>query len=317
MSCACRTAALGIFVRSVAHIQVPSTSAASRLSQATPLAGSLQRLRAFDKAPGALLGSSSRSFHATCAKGIEAEVVATAPHNGESMGDKHSQQDTSPTDTTSKRRTRAGSSKTALKPRKPKPDWLAAEPKPDLDEIRKPSLHERLLEENEDLENVQGREYWKRQKAALKEKFPDGWKPHKKLSPDAVAGIRALHQQYPEEYTTPVLADKFKMSPEAIRRILKSKWTPNLDEEIERQERWFNRGKKVWAKWAEEGVKPPVKWRQQGIVRDPSWNMSKRDKEELRAMKKEKRRVFRYERKTHIEGFDDQGLAAPFPSKDE
>ncbi|KAK0613761.1 hypothetical protein B0T14DRAFT_410884, partial [Immersiella caudata] len=133
------------------------------------------------------------------------------------------------------------------------------------------------------------RAYWKAQKAALKEKFPDGWNPMKKLSPDALAGIRAIHQQFPDVYTTPVLAEKFKMSPEAIRRILKSKWTPKPVEEIERQERWIERGKKVWARYAEQGIKPPVKWRKEGIVRDPIWNMKKDEREALVAEKKAKK----------------------------
>jgi hypothetical protein len=110
------------------------------------------------------------------------------------------------------------------------------------------------------------------QKEALKKKFPEGWSPRKKLSPDALIGIRMLHQQFPEEYTTEVLAKKFEVSPEAIRRILKSKWTPDPEEELERQERWFNRGKKVWTHWAALGKKPPRKWRAEGIVRDPIWN---------------------------------------------
>ncbi|KAK5661476.1 hypothetical protein OQA88_11378 [Cercophora sp. LCS_1] len=113
---------------------------------------------------------------------------------------------------------------------------------------------------------------WKTQKMALKEKFPDGWQPKKKLSPDAVTGIKALHAQFPETYTTEVLANKFEVSPEAIRRILKSKWTPSPEEEIERQERWHNRGKNVWKRWAEMGKKPPRRWRAEGIVRDPKWN---------------------------------------------
>jgi hypothetical protein len=116
------------------------------------------------------------------------------------------------------------------------------------------------------------KEPWMTQKAALKKKFPGGWNPRKKLSPDALVGIRMLHKQFPEEYTTEVLAQKFEVSPEAIRRILKSKWTPGPEEELERQERWHNRGKKVWTHWAALGKKPPRKWRAEGITRDPIWN---------------------------------------------
>lgn len=116
------------------------------------------------------------------------------------------------------------------------------------------------------------KESWQIQKAALQEKFPEGWQPRKRLSPDALEGIRALHTQYPEEYTTPVLAEKFQVSAEAIRRILRAKWTPTADQEISRQERWFNRGKNIWSQMAELGTKPPKKWREEGVVRDPRFN---------------------------------------------
>jgi hypothetical protein len=109
------------------------------------------------------------------------------------------------------------------------------------------------------------REPWQAQKEALKEKFKEGWNPRKKLSPDALTGIRAIHAQFPEQYTTSVLAEKFEVSPEAIRRILKSRWTPKEDEALERQRRWFLRGQKVWSRYAELGLKPPVRWRKLGI----------------------------------------------------
>ncbi|KAI1376076.1 hypothetical protein F4677DRAFT_420228 [Hypoxylon crocopeplum] len=116
------------------------------------------------------------------------------------------------------------------------------------------------------------REHWQIQKSALREKFPEGWSPRKRLSPDALDGIRALHSQFPEDYTTEVLAEKFEVSPEAIRRILRSKWTPNPEEDESRQERWFNRGKNIWSQMAALGKKPPRRWRREGIVRDPVWN---------------------------------------------
>jgi len=109
------------------------------------------------------------------------------------------------------------------------------------------------------------REPWQIQKAALKEKFKEGWNPRKKLSPDALAGIRAIHAQFPEQYTTSVLAEKFEVSPEAIRRILKSRWTPKEEETLDRQRRWFLRGQKIWSRYAELGLKPPKRWRKLGI----------------------------------------------------
>ncbi|KAH8197895.1 hypothetical protein TruAng_007947 [Truncatella angustata] len=119
------------------------------------------------------------------------------------------------------------------------------------------------------------RETWQIQKEALKEKFPEGWNPRKKLSPDALDGIRALHTQYPQIYTTDALANHFQVSVEAIRRILKSKWRPNVEEDEDRQQRWFNRGKNIWSQMAELGTKPPKKWRAAGVSRDARFNKPK------------------------------------------
>ncbi|EFQ29964.1 mitochondrion organization and biogenesis protein [Colletotrichum graminicola] len=120
------------------------------------------------------------------------------------------------------------------------------------------------------------REPWQIQKEALKKKFPEGWNPRKRLSPDAIAGIKALHAQFPEEYTLRTLADKFQVSPEAIRRILKSKWQASPEEEEDRQERWFRRGVSVWSRYAELGMKPPSKWRREGVTRDPSYHENRK-----------------------------------------
>ena len=110
------------------------------------------------------------------------------------------------------------------------------------------------------------REPWQIQKKALADKFgPTGWFPRKRLSPDTLEGIRALHTQYPDKFTTPILADQFKVSPEAIRRILKSKWRPNDEEEERRRRRWEKRGENIWGQMVEMGIKPPKKWRIMGV----------------------------------------------------
>ncbi|KAK6002355.1 hypothetical protein QM012_001993 [Aureobasidium pullulans] len=107
---------------------------------------------------------------------------------------------------------------------------------------------------------------WKVQKAALEEKFGEqSWNPRKRISPDALAGIRALHAKSPDVFSTAVLAEHFKVTPEAIRRILKSKWQPTEEEAEERRERWEKRGEKKWSEMAELGLKPPKKWRERGV----------------------------------------------------
>lgn len=102
-------------------------------------------------------------------------------------------------------------------------------------------------------------ESWAVQKNALREKFGDqGWQPRKKLSPDAMEGIRNLHEQDPFKYNTPVLAEQFKVSAEAIRRILKSKWSRSAPAEklAERRDRWAKRHDRIWDQQAELGLRP-------------------------------------------------------------
>ncbi|KAJ5758566.1 hypothetical protein N7520_005722 [Penicillium odoratum] len=103
------------------------------------------------------------------------------------------------------------------------------------------------------------REPWKTQKHALDKKFPGGWNPPKKLSPDALDGIRALHASAPEQFTTSVLAEEFKISPESIRRILKSKWRPKPEEIESRRTRWEARHERIWGHMAELGLRPMTK----------------------------------------------------------
>ena len=117
-----------------------------------------------------------------------------------------------------------------------------------------------------DLSEEEDKENWQIQKAALKSKFgEEGWNPRKRLSPDALEGIRALHKSDPEKFTTPILADHFKVSSESIRRILKSKWQPNEEEAEDRRQRWDKRGEKIWASLVEKGIRPPKKWREMGV----------------------------------------------------
>ncbi|XRM39176.1 Required for respiratory growth protein 9 mitochondrial [Aspergillus tubingensis] len=102
-------------------------------------------------------------------------------------------------------------------------------------------------------------EKWQIHKQALKEKFKEGWNPPKKLSPDALEGIRHLHAVAPEKFTTPVLAEEFKVSPEAIRRILKSKWRPSEPEIEDRRKRWEKRHDRIWGHLSELGLRPSTK----------------------------------------------------------
>ena len=121
------------------------------------------------------------------------------------------------------------------------------------------------------------KEIWQIQKASLERKFGEqGWQPKKRLSPDTLEGIRALHNSDANSYNTETLAKHFQITPEAIRRILKSKWRPNEDEAEDRRQRWEKRGVKKWTEMAESGMRPPSKWRALGVK--SKVQLKKRDK---------------------------------------
>lgn len=70
----------------------------------------------------------------------------------------------------------------------------------------------------------------KAHREAMKKAYPNGWSPPRKLSRQAMDAMRSLHATDPESFTTPLLAAQFHVSPEAVRRILKSKWEPTKEE---------------------------------------------------------------------------------------
>ncbi|KAG5654444.1 hypothetical protein H0H81_002634 [Sphagnurus paluster] len=74
-------------------------------------------------------------------------------------------------------------------------------------------------------------------RAVMKKEFPEGWAPPRKLSREAMEGVRQMHRFDPEKFTTPVLAEKFRISPEAVRRILKSRWEPPREKRVKLAER--------------------------------------------------------------------------------
>lgn len=80
----------------------------------------------------------------------------------------------------------------------------------------------------------------------MKRSFPEGWSPPHKLSRQAMDGLRVLHAHDPETFSTPMLAERFRISPEAARRILRAKWEPSpeqrarlLRREMREKETWI------------------------------------------------------------------------------
>ena len=79
-------------------------------------------------------------------------------------------------------------------------------------------------------------------------------------------GLRALHAHDPDTFTTPVLSDKFRISSEAVRRILRGKWQPTQEESarlLERERR--HRQDRIRSRGATERTgKMESKWRKTG-----------------------------------------------------
>jgi hypothetical protein len=79
----------------------------------------------------------------------------------------------------------------------------------------------------------------------MKSRFPEGWSPPHKLSRQAMDGLRVLHMHDPETFSTPMLAERFRISPEAVRRILRSKWEPSPEQKARLLRREL-REKQAW-----------------------------------------------------------------------
>lgn len=96
-----------------------------------------------------------------------------------------------------------------------------------------------------------------------------------------MAGVRTLHKLDPVQFSTPLLAARFRISPEAVRRILKSQWEPSRDEKDrivkkERRRREEGAGKRM------ERMREEREMAEEGL--------QKRDGGEVGGMEKWKRR---------------------------
>lgn len=116
----------------------------------------------------------------------------------------------------------------------------------------------------------------------MKESFPDGWAPPRKLSREAMDGLRTLHAHDPEQFNLRMLSDKFKISPEAVRRILKSRWAPDEERRgemmlkeremrIARSKRWKEAEKEKKREEIIKGHTEAVKSRMQAMFTTSGW----------------------------------------------
>ncbi|GAA6024763.1 hypothetical protein JCM8202_001247 [Rhodotorula sphaerocarpa] len=97
--------------------------------------------------------------------------------------------------------------------------------------IRQREEEKRIKEEQQkreveaaEAERLKNAPAWKKHRVALRQQFPEGWAPPKRISREAMDLIRTMHVTNPDQYSTGALAQHFKVSPEAVRRILKSRF---------------------------------------------------------------------------------------------
>ncbi|KAK9452959.1 hypothetical protein V1511DRAFT_105347 [Dipodascopsis uninucleata] len=95
---------------------------------------------------------------------------------------------------------------------------------------------------------------WKRQAYAMQEKLKGAkWEPRKKVSPEGRMALRMFKQEYPEIKSSE-LAKFFGISPESMRRILRSKFQPQSTEELDAiGQRWAKRKEKILDHWESIG----------------------------------------------------------------
>lgn len=290
MSCSCRMAPLRTFISGLAQVHRLEASSPSLWLAAPRHTAPTQRL---------IVTRQARPFHRSKQLNQQDSVAPAATPRDETPGESFGSTNTSHDATASPsegdwtpparrpKKSRVSADKTGTSPDKGnrkfnfrgKPKTLSLTPSRDQADPRyekgkrqdgRPA-RDQTHEDSDSKEPPKETEQWRIQKEAIKNKFPGPWRPSRRLSPDALAGIRALNAQFPDVYNSATLSKKFDMSPEHIRRILKNRWQPTPEEEEERQERWHRRGVQVWERKAALGIKPPKKWRQEGVNRDPEY----------------------------------------------
>ncbi|GAA5874202.1 hypothetical protein JCM3774_006763 [Rhodotorula dairenensis] len=123
---------------------------------------------------------------------------------------------------------------------------------------------------------------WKKHQVALREQFPTGWAPPKRLSREAMDLVRTMHAANPDLYSTAALAAQFKVSPEAVRRILKSRFEITKQESDRREARRKEARKREVAQGASSvwGGDVAAEAREMESIRRTGGETSRRQREE-------------------------------------
>ncbi|KAK9465460.1 hypothetical protein V1512DRAFT_265961 [Lipomyces arxii] len=141
-----------------------------------------------------------------------------------------------------------------LRPSKRKDKWKLPEPKFTPPGARWKPVTSENLDNLIRAKNEPGIPKWKKDKLELKVKIGGAsWDPRKKLSPEARNALRAFKSEYPHIKSTEI-AQYFGISPESVRRILKSRWLPWTEAQAaDVNERWAKRQDRILDTWSAIG----------------------------------------------------------------
>ncbi|CDK29096.1 unnamed protein product [Kuraishia capsulata CBS 1993] len=116
---------------------------------------------------------------------------------------------------------------------------------PRLSESTTPTAKKEVSGVPKDWRSRSNLDSWQRQKYAIKEKLnAQPWRPITKLPRAAIEEIKDTKRQYPG-LKPDHFAELYGVSPESIRRILKSNWTPTV-ELVEEKEMKYNVNRKPY-----------------------------------------------------------------------
>nr|KAF6296213.1 hypothetical protein mMyoMyo1_009269 [Myotis myotis] len=65
--------------------------------------------------------------------------------------------------------------------------------------------------------------------------------PPRTLTWEAMEQIRYLHEEFPESWSVPRMAEGFEVSTDVIRRVLKSKSVPTLEQKLKQDQKVFKK----------------------------------------------------------------------------
>ncbi|KAG0209601.1 Required for respiratory growth protein 9 mitochondrial [Mortierella sp. NVP41] len=134
---------------------------------------------------------------------------------------------------------------------------------------------------------------WKKHRMAIKAKTGGQvWNPQRKLTRQSMEEVRYLRKQFPDEWTTPKLAEHFNVSGESIAKILRTNYQPSPERAAQQDEvRLRHRKENISADIARFKAERKAEWEAQKTERQAEWLARKTEREAGWLARKTERRA--------------------------